>query len=879
MTRHAPRGRLRSFFRLKGGASARQHDDRHRALIGNLPDVIWTTDTSGRAVYISPRIVDVFGFTQAEVYEQGEALWLGRIHPDDTGRVWTAYQRLFSHGDLFDVVYRYRHRDGHWVWIHDRALTTYEIDGVKYSDGTLNGSLSATFDALTSQIEMDAARRRAAEAALLEREASFRALFSANPLPMWVYEEATLRFVEVNDAAIKQYGYSRDEFLAMRISDIRPPEDLPAFLAYVSGPRAERPPGGLWRHTTKSGAVLDVEISSHTLTFDGLQSVLVIAQDVTERLSLESQLRQAQKMEAVGRLAGGVAHDFNNLLTAILGYTELMSDGMPADHPLRDDLAEIHKAGTSAAALTRQLLAFSRKQVLQPETLDLNAVLVRVESMLRRLIGEHIALETDFAPDLVAVTADPGQIEQIVINLAVNARDAMPGGGRLTLATRNVELDRGDEHAAGVFARLSVGDTGTGIDAESRAHIFEPFFTTKERGEGTGLGLSTVYGIVKQSGGSIAVESEPGRGATFHVCLPETGNPLRPAAARDGDGAITGNETILLAEDQDEVRGVARAILHRHGYRVLEAANGRQALERLQAADQKIDLLLTDIVMPDMTGPELVAAADVARRGVRVLYSSGYTGDAVSTSVALASGAAFLQKPYTARALLLKVRQVLDAKPDIGSSAPPRNAMEDSRHHHLDLRHAGRPRARLHPVARDVDAGDARRARAGRPQAVERPRHAEPRQRGKRRHLSRRAMGALYQGGTRLGRRAAADAHAHLARADRRHRGPPADIRPGQHDIAGLVSRRQANRLPLVARDRLREAGVAGRRTRRQQRQSGVHHAHRWRRGVAGHHTRRRGPGILDLTRRPDASAHRAGPLDGRRAPPPARSRRRGGRR
>ena len=527
------------------------------------------------------------------------------------------------------------------------------------------GRLGAAFNAMTQRLGTDADARVAAEAALSEREASFRALFAANPHPMWVFDAETLRFLEVNASAIAHYGYSRDAFLSMAITDIRPPGAVAPLLDHI-----QKHPRGLgrvtqWQHVTRDGRCIDVDVASHALTFEGRPAVLVVAQDITQRLSLEAQLRQGQKMEAVGRLAGGVAHDFNNLLTAILGYAELAGEKFPADHPVREDLSEIQKAGNSAAALTRQLLAFSRKQLRRPEPLDLNAVVQSVESMLQRVIGEHIALETGLASPLGAVLADPNQLEQVVMNLAVNARDAMPAGGRMTIETANVTLDAAyaAQHAdvtPGDYVLLAVSDTGTGIDADARAHIFEPFFTTKGRGEGTGLGLATVYGIVKQTGGSIDVYSEAGRGTAFKIYFPRATEAAQTGAAPSVAHTTAGTETILVAEDQPEVRAVARAILYRHGYRVIDAAGGREALAIIEERGDAIDLLLTDIVMPEMTGPELVAASQAVKRGIRVLYTSGYADQAVTRSGVLESDAEFIQKPYTAAALLSRIRQVLD---------------------------------------------------------------------------------------------------------------------------------------------------------------------------------------------------------------------------
>jgi two-component system, cell cycle sensor histidine kinase and response regulator CckA len=393
-----------------------------------------------------------------------------------------------------------------------------------------------------------------------------------------------------------------------------------------------------------------------------------LIEDITEARRTEEQFRQAQRMEAVGRLAGGVAHDFNNLLMAILGYTELVLNGLGQSHPLSPDVEEIRRAGQSAAQLTRQLLAFSRRQILQPKVLDLNQILERVESLLNRLIGEDVSLRTSLTTPLARVYADPGQVEQVIVNLVINARDAMPQGGQLLIETRDVELDESyaRQHTgvvAGLYVMLAVSDTGNGMDEETQKRLFEPFFTTKEQGKGTGLGLATVYGIVKQSGGSVWVYSEVGRGTTFKIYLPAV-------SAFGGDDSaetattprvLSGTETILVVEDQAEVRGVIRETLRRNGYTVLEATSGVEAIELSSAHRGPIDLLFTDVVMPGLSGRRVAQRVTAERSNVRVLYTSGYTDEAIVQHGVLEPGLAFLQKPCTAEALLHKIRDVLDA--------------------------------------------------------------------------------------------------------------------------------------------------------------------------------------------------------------------------
>ena len=367
-------------------------------------------------------------------------------------------------------------------------------------------------------------------------------------------------------------------------------------------------------------------------------------------------------MEAVGRLAGGVAHDFNNLLTAIIGYGQLAQARLEPASPLCNDVAEIIKAGQRAAALTGQLLAFSRKQVIQPKVIDLNALIADVQNLLGRLIGEDIELIAQPDTELGRIKADPGQIEQVVMNLAINARDAMPTGGRLTITTSNVSLTEGGLNTpAGDYCMLAVSDTGCGMDRQTLSHIFEPFFTTKERGKGTGLGLSTVYGIINQSGGSIQVESEPGRGTTFKVYLPRVVVADEEARTTQASGeavAVTG--TILLVEDEMVVRQLVRSILQMNGFHVIEASNGVEALTRVQQYAGQIDLLLTDVVMPRMGGRELAEHMRQLRPATKALFMSGYTDDAIVHHGVLDAGLAFIQKPFTPAALIGKVRELLE---------------------------------------------------------------------------------------------------------------------------------------------------------------------------------------------------------------------------
>ncbi len=389
----------------------------------------------------------------------------------------------------------------------------------------------------------------------------------------------------------------------------------------------------------------------------GFRGAVIVNEDVTERVRLEEGLAHARKIEAIGQLAGSVAHDFNNLLTIIMSYVDILGGGVESDEQRHADLAEIQKAAESAAALTRQLLAFGRREVVQPKNVSLEKVVAGVEKMLGRLIGEHIRIRTDYAPVASNVHVDPFQVEQIVLNLAVNARDAMPDGGSLTIATSNVEVN------GGRFARLSVTDTGTGMDEGTRARAFEPFFTTKDRGRGTGLGLATVSGIVEQNGGTIRVASEPGRGTTFEIDLPIAGAPTAKDATPDGAATLRGTEKILLVEDSTAVRLAVRAILERYGYQVHDVGDAAAAL--LHVADDRVtvDALVIDVVLPSMNGPDLAAVIRTKRPGVRVLYMSGYAAEEMPRSGPPSAGSVVLAKPFSADVLARALREVLAAVP------------------------------------------------------------------------------------------------------------------------------------------------------------------------------------------------------------------------
>jgi len=542
------------------------------------------------------------------------------------------------------------------------------------NDYLMKGNLSRLAPAVERGIEEVKNRRiqRCTEAALRRSEERYRLLFEKNPLPMWVYDVDTLIFLAVNIAAEEHYGYSAEEFRTMTIKDIRPAEDAAALEANLSQTPGMIDVGDEWRHKKKDGSIINVEVTSHALMFDGKKARLVLANDVTKRIQAEEELRKSEeqlkqslKLESIGRLAGGIAHDFNNMLTAINGYSELTLRRLDENDPLRPNIEEIKKAGERSAELTKQLLAFSRRQMLQSKVLDINQVVSDTVLMLERLIGEDIDLVTVLDSNTANIEADPGQLSLVILNLVVNSRDAMPDGGTITIETKNVFLDDAyaRQHVSvkpGPYVMLSIGDTGIGMDAQTQQQIFEPFFTTKEVGKGTGLGLSTVYGIIKQSNGNIWVYSEVDKGTVFKIYLPqitESSSPIEEAKPTD---SFLGTETILVVEDEDMVRNLTVEVLESCGYEVLQARNGIEALDFCKSYKEKIDLLITDIVMPQIGGRELAERMLHEDPSLCVLFTSGYTDDAIVRHGILEEDANFIQKPFNLDDLGKKVSELLD---------------------------------------------------------------------------------------------------------------------------------------------------------------------------------------------------------------------------
>jgi PAS domain S-box-containing protein len=520
---------------------------------------------------------------------------------------------------------------------------------------------------------VDITERRRAEESLRASEELYRVLFESSPLPTWVAAKDTLEFLTVNDAAVRHYGYSREEFLAMTPRALRPLEDLPILEAQIEHTlREARPLVHPARHRKKDGSIIQVEITAAPIRFRDRAAFMAIINDVSERLRLEEELERARKLESLGRLAGGVAHDFNNFLTAILGYTQLLERRFAADPDALADLDEVRAAGSQARDLTQQLLTVARRQTSLPSVVDLNVLLVDMQRLVRRLVGEGVELVYRLATDPWPIKVDRSQVEQVLINLAVNARDAMNGKGRLEIRTENRCV--GPEEARGRpglepgdYVSLQVIDSGIGMAPEVLAHVFEPFFTTKPSGEGTGLGLATVYAIVSQSGGRVWVESDPGRGTTFTLCFPRSADPVRAADFTRVTEARGGRESILVVEDNTAVRSLAVRVLEGAGYRVRTAPTGPVALEQAAGDEAAIDLLVTDVVMPGMSGRVMAEQLTRLRPGLKVLYVSGYSQDTMSQHGALGPNEQFLAKPFTGPDLLLRVRELLDRRDSVPS--------------------------------------------------------------------------------------------------------------------------------------------------------------------------------------------------------------------
>jgi len=620
-----------------------------RLITENAADMIAVVDSEGKQIYNSFSYQKVLGYSPAELQRSSA---FEQIHPDDREQVIAAAEEARRKGEGETLEYRIRHKDGTW-----RVLESTS-SAIRLGKGETD---------MVVIVNRDITVRKQAEEALQLSEISFRSVVEGAPYGIF-RASVEGRFLQVNSALREMLGYrTSKELLDATLGEhvFRNPEDFQHLVVLMGSLDEFTDVEMEWKR--KDGFPITVRCSGRSVQGGDEDSTYyeVFVEDITERRVLERQLRMAAKMEAVGRLSGGIAHDFNNLLGVIIGYSQILGRKMDCGNPLHEYIEEIEKAGQRAASLTRQLLAFSRQQILNPTVLNLNELVSDMVKMLPRLIGEDITVSTKLEPAIASVKADQGQIEQVVMNLAVNARDAMPNGGRLTIETSNVVMDEiyTRQHPGakpGKYAMLSVADSGIGMNSETLLHIFEPFFTTKEAGKGTGLGLATVYGVVKQSGGYIWVDSELGNGSCFQVFLPRveasvTRVPEETLASPNSQG----KETILVAEDAEPLRKLARSFLEERGFRVLTACSGEEALEVAADFSEKIHLLLTDVVMPGMNGRVLAEQLLPKRPGMKVLYMSGYTDSFIAGHGVLEEGTHLLHKPFTEEILISKVCEVL----------------------------------------------------------------------------------------------------------------------------------------------------------------------------------------------------------------------------
>jgi PAS domain S-box-containing protein len=642
-------------LRRRADNALRRSEERYRLLAENISDVIELYDLEMNAIYVSPSVRQLRGYAPDEAIARP---MMGDLAPGSRDLAMRVFQEEMEiersgGGDPArsrTVEFEVLCKDGTSVW------TESKLSAVRDASGSLTGIIA---------VSRNITARKHAEETLRDTSQTLRTIIDASVLAI-VALDRDGRVTLWNNASTRLFGWSAQEVLGRPLPTI--PEDKRAeFEDHLARSHTGEDVVYETQRRRKDGSVVDVLRSSAAI-FDPqgeLAGSMAIFVDLTERKQLEEQLRQAAKMEGIGRLAGGIAHDFNNLLTVIGGRSYMLLSQLPAGHAMRRDLILIQQTGDRAAALTRQLLAFSRKQTLAPAVIDLNEIVSGMRTLLERVLGEDVDLSMDLDPSLGHVTADPGQIEQVILNMAVNARDAMPEGGPLTLETRHVEVvptyaRQKVELAPGPYEVLSISDGGVGMDAATVARIFEPFFTTKPVGKGTGLGLATAYGIVKQSGGHITVYSEPGSGSTFRIYLPRTeASELAPLAVAEA-AARRGIEVVLLAEDDTDLRALTREILATAGYTVLESQDVEDALRIAERQDGTIHLLLTDVVMPHMSGRNLVDAVKRFRPDVKVLYMSGYTDNAIVHHGVLDPGTALLQKPFSPAALARKVREVLD---------------------------------------------------------------------------------------------------------------------------------------------------------------------------------------------------------------------------
>ena len=638
-----------------------------RVVADSAPVLLWMAGPDGLCTFVNKPALQFTGHSTEQ--ERGKC-WIEDIHPDDRPDCLETYHSAFDARRPFRMEYRLRRHDGQYRWVLDTGVPHYE------SEDGFAGYVGSAID-ITAHREAEDALEQQGRAIQAATQRTLEVLESVVEHTLdgvvLIDEKGVIR--SFNRQAERTFGYAPSEVVGKNVNILMPEPYFSQHDGYLAnylrtGVAKIIGTGREVEGRRKDGSTFPLELVVNEFQIDKRRHFIGSVRDISARKKLELQLLQSQKMEAVGQLAGGVAHDFNNLLTVINGYSEILMTSLGPKDPKRDLLAQIHKAGERAGSLTRQLLAFSRKQILEPKVLDLNAEVTDAARMLRRLIGEDILLTTNLNPKLGPVKVDPGQMQQVLINLAVNARDAMPRGGMLTIETRNVRLDEAycSTHPyvqPGNYSMLAVSDTGIGMDGATKARIFEPFYTTKVPGKGTGLGLAMVYGILKQSGGSIEVYSEPDRGATFKIYLPQVREQVSSGKSLHGLGVMPkGSETLLLVEDEDAVRALSGHVLRSCGYTVLEATNGKAAVQLLEGYKGPVDLVISDVVMPHLGGRQLAEQLAQLRPSLRILFLSGYTDDAVVRHGVLDESFAFLQKPFTTIGLAQKVREVLDENLD-----------------------------------------------------------------------------------------------------------------------------------------------------------------------------------------------------------------------
>ena len=632
--------------RIQAEKALVESEERYTALFERSLELVYLFDFEGNFIDANNAALEELGYTRKDIKSLNFMSLLGK---DQLPHALESMEEIMKTGSQRDVTeYKLKRKDGRHIYVESKAALIYR-DGRPVAIQGIGRNITG---------------RKLAEKALKESEEKYRVMMEAIKEPVYICS-SEFRVEYTNPTMIQRIGRdATGEFCFKAINDLD--QKCPWCM----------------HHKTQANEYVESDIVSpkdnrsyHTsqtpvVNGDGSISNMTILRDTTDWLNLESQLRHSQKMEAIGVLAGGVAHDFNNILTVIIGNAQLALMDIGQDGSLREEIEEIKTAGEKAASLIRQLMAFSRKQIVQPKILDFNELLAGMEKMLGRLLRENIEPLTIPGPGLLQVDADPGQMEQVIMNLVVNARDAMPKGGNLTVETANIKLDESyfrkhgiQKEKSGTYVVLSVSDTGIGMDKETQKHIFEPFYTTKEIGQGTGLGLSTIYGIVKQSHGFIWVYSEPGQGSTFKVYLPKAKGDVKPIEEKPIPvSELGGSETILIVEDDDGLRKFAQTVLRKSGYKVLEAENGEDALRISAAHDGSIDLLITDVVMPKMGGKEIAKRLQSLYPRMKVLYMSGYTGNAIVHDGVLATGLNFIEKPFSRENFTGKVREILDTE-------------------------------------------------------------------------------------------------------------------------------------------------------------------------------------------------------------------------